>query len=94
MTERRQLTPAQIALREQIREERAAKVATLTPREADVFYELLEGCSMSETAANLGIKYCTVNTHITGIYKKLGVKSRPNLLIQYGFMRKTDIEEL
>ncbi|MBR1759059.1 MAG: helix-turn-helix transcriptional regulator [Lachnospiraceae bacterium] len=91
MAEKKKLTPAQIAMQKQIKAEREAKVATLTPREADVFYELLEGHSMSEAAENLGIKYCTVNTHITGIYKKLGVKSRPNLLIQYGSFRKKDI---
>ena len=94
MAEKRELTPAQAAHQKQVREERAARVATLTPREADVFYELLDGRSMSEAAERLGVKYCTVNTHITGIYKKLGVKSRPNLLIQYGsFRRKANEDE-
>ena len=93
MAEKRTLTPAQAAHLKQVQKERADRVATLTPREADVFYELLEGRSMSEAAERLGVKYCTVNTHITGIYKKLGVKSRPNLLIQYGSFRKRSEEE-
>ncbi len=90
MGERVSRTAVRQAILDQMQEDRAQKVATLTPREAEVFYELLAGHSMSEAAERLGIKYCTVNTHITGIYKKLGVKSRPNLLIQYGAFRKKD----
>ncbi len=55
----------------------------LTPRELDVFRLLLEGYTLQETADQLGVKYSTVNTHMTAIYKKLGVKSRAELIISY-----------
>lgn len=84
----REKTDITAALQRQLDEERASRVKKLTPREEDVFYLLLEGKSMTEVAEILNIKYCTVNTHITGIYKKLEVKSRPNLIIQYRDYRK------
>jgi len=55
----------------------------LTPRELDVFRLLLEGYTLRETAEQLGVKYSTVNTHMTAIYKKLGVNSRAELIIRY-----------
>ena len=55
----------------------------LTPREMDVFRFLLEGYTLQETADQLGVKYSTANTHMTAIYKKLGVNSRAELIIRY-----------
>ncbi len=55
----------------------------LTPRELDVFRLLLEGYTLQETARQLGVKYSTVNTHMSAIYKKLGVNSRAELIIRY-----------
>lgn len=55
----------------------------LTPREMDVFRLLLDGYTLQETANQLGVKYSTVNTHMTAIYKKLGVTSRAELIIRY-----------
>ncbi len=58
------------------------RVATLTPREHDL-YLLLEGFTLKESAEHLGVKYSTANTHMTGVYRKLGVKSRAELIINY-----------
>lgn len=55
----------------------------LTSREMDVFRLLLEGYTLQETADKLGVKYSTANTHMTAIYKKLGVTSRAELIIRY-----------
>lgn len=55
----------------------------LTPREMDVFRLLLEGYTLRETADQLGVKYSTANSHMTAIYKKLGVNSRAELIIRY-----------
>ena len=59
------------------------KPVGLTPREVDVFRLLLEGYTLRETADQLGVKYSTANTHMTAIYKKLGVNSRAELIIRY-----------
>lgn len=66
-----------------ISESTASQPPELTPREADVFRCLVEGYTLQETADQLGIKYSTANTHMTSIYKKLGVNSRAELIIHY-----------
>ena len=60
------------------------RLARLTPRENDVLNSLMQGNTIKQTAELLGIGYCTANTHITSIYKKLEVNSRAKLILQYG----------
>ena len=62
----------------------------LTPREMDVFRLLLEGYTLQETADQLGVKYSTVNTHMTAIYKKLSINSRAELIIRYRDFEKEE----
>lgn len=64
-------------------ENKQKRVALLTPREHDVFLLLLEGFTLKESAKQLSIKYSTANTHMSSIYKKLGVNSRAELIIDY-----------
>lgn len=59
------------------------RVALLTPREHELFLLLLEGYTLKESAGQLFVKYSTANTHMTGIYRKLGVNSRAELIIHY-----------
>lgn len=58
-------------------------VSKLTPRETDLYYLLLEGYTLKESAKELSVKYSTANTHMTAIYKKLKVNSRAELIIKY-----------
>ncbi|MDX6682537.1 MAG: hypothetical protein QOG94_2576 [Solirubrobacteraceae bacterium] len=51
----------------------------LTPREADVFAELLLGRSNGEIAARLSVSVETVRTHARSVFRKLGVRSRREL---------------
>jgi DNA-binding CsgD family transcriptional regulator len=60
-----------------------SKVAQLTPREHDLYLLLLKGFTLKESAQQLSIKYSTANTHMTGIYRKLRVNSRAELIINY-----------
>ena len=64
-------------------EEKRERVLGLTPREYELYLLLLEGFTLRESAKQLSVKYSTANTHMTGIYKKLGVKSRAELIINY-----------
>ena len=57
--------------------------ASLTPRERQVFDGLMQGMKLREIADWLGVKYSTVNTHYKNVYRKLGVNSRAECLIQY-----------
>ena len=51
----------------------------LTPREADVFGQLLLGRSNGEIAAELSVSVETVRTHARSVFRKLGVRSRREL---------------
>lgn len=78
-TKRESLSPEEMARLSDRRE----RIATLTPREYELFLLLLEGFTLKESAGRLTIKYSTANTHMTGLYKKLGVNSRAGLIINY-----------
>ncbi len=60
-------------------ESAAAGHDVLTPREADVFDQLLLGRSNGEIAAELSVSVETVRTHARGVFRKLGVRSRREL---------------
>ncbi|MDD4717523.1 MAG: LuxR C-terminal-related transcriptional regulator [Eubacteriales bacterium] len=63
--------------------EKAERLARLTRREKEVFELLVEGYTLKESADKLKLKYSTVNTHVTNLYRKLGVRSRAELIILY-----------
>ncbi|HEX2946955.1 MAG TPA: LuxR C-terminal-related transcriptional regulator [Clostridia bacterium] len=67
----------------QTEEEKRERFSRLTPRENELCLLLLEGFTLRESAKQLSIKYSTANTHMTGIYKKLCVRSRAELIINY-----------
>lgn len=71
--------------------ERHKQVNLLTPREYDLYLLLLEGYTLKESGKQLAIKYSTANTHMTAIYKKLGVNSRAELIINYRGINKENI---
>lgn len=52
----------------------------LTPREASVLHLLIEGRSVGECAARLGISTRTVHKHTERIYRKYGVHDRVSLI--------------
>lgn len=63
--------------------DRQVCLSRLTPRERDLYLLLLEGFTLKESAKQLSIKYSTANSHMSGIYKKLRVNSRAELIINY-----------
>lgn len=71
-------------------EDKIRNIALLSNREYDVYLLLLEGYTLKESAKQLSIKYSTVNTHMTGIYRKLGVNSRAELIINYRNIFRND----
>jgi LuxR family maltose regulon positive regulatory protein len=54
----------------------------LTSRESDVLYLLVSGYAMEEIATRLCISRQTVRKHVANIYRKHGVHSRTQLLLQ------------
>ena len=55
---------------------RLARDAGLTPREAGILDALARGRSHKEVAADLGVAYFTVTTHVRNLFSKLGVNNR------------------
>lgn len=52
---------------------------SLTPREMEIMKMAAEGLRNQEIAEGLGIKAVTVKSHLTNIFKKLGVKNRTSM---------------
>ena len=53
----------------------------LTPRECGVVRAVFDGASEKRIAQRLGLSPHTVHTYLWRIYRKLGVQSRPELLV-------------
>ncbi len=51
-----------------------------TPREKQVVDELLKGLSYKEIAQVLGISSTTVNDHLKNVYRKMGVRTKSELM--------------
>ena len=67
---------------------RADAVKTLTKREKEVFYMLLEGMKAREIASKASISIWGANYFIKQIYRKLGVNSKTELILQYFDFRR------
>lgn len=50
--------------------------AGLTPREAEVLNELVQGWSNKQIAKHLAVSEVTVKTHLIGVFRKTGAKNR------------------
>lgn len=68
---------------------RTDAVMTLTTREKEVFYMLLEGMKAKDIASKASISIWGANYFIKKIYRKLGVKSKTELILQYFDFRQS-----
>jgi two-component system nitrate/nitrite response regulator NarL len=58
-------------------------VVKLSPAEAAVVAQLARGLSNKEIARALGKAPATVKSQLTGVYRKLGVRSRIRLMVLF-----------
>lgn len=65
-------------------------LATLTPKEEDIFNLYVQGCSTKDIISQLGITKNTLKYHNKNIYSKLGVKTRKELLQYIELMRNAE----
>jgi DNA-binding NarL/FixJ family response regulator len=56
-------------------------VVKLTPREREIIDAILSAASNRAIAARLGISEQSVKNRLTGLYKKLGVSNRVELVL-------------
>lgn len=65
-------------------------LATLTPKEEDIFNLYVQGCSTKDIISRLDITENTLKYHNKNIYGKLGVKTRKELLQYIELMRNAE----
>jgi DNA-binding CsgD family transcriptional regulator len=65
-------------------------LGSLSPRVRQTFDCLLEGDSEKQVAARLGLSTATVHQYVTTLYRRLGVRSRAELMA-YAFKRRHDL---
>ena len=63
------------------------QVNALSNREKEVLWMVLKGESVANLAAQLNISTHTVRNHLKAIHRKLGVRSRTELLVRFGPVR-------
>jgi DNA-binding NarL/FixJ family response regulator len=56
--------------------ERTEVADLMTPREREILAYLAQGSTMQQMGRRLGISARTVETHVTNVYRKLGVRTR------------------
>ena len=76
------ITPRTIATLLQKRRGIEAQLERLTPREKEVLRLMAEGHASRAIAAELGISYTTVRTHIRGLGSKLAVHSKLEAIVK------------
>ena len=59
------------------------EIAKLSPRELDVFAQLLTDKTQEEIAKELSVSSSSIHFHCKNIYKKLEVTSRKQILVRY-----------
>ena len=78
------ITPRTIATLLAKRRAIEAQLERLTPREKEALRLMAEGLSSRSIAAELGISYTTVRTHIRGLGSKLAVHSKLEAIVKAG----------
>ena len=58
----------------------------LTPRQLEIVKAIFDDKSESAIAAELGVTYNTVHTHVRRLYMKLEVRSRSGVIMRFLFM--------
>ena len=72
--------------KQQVEREESLANLNLTPREKEITTLLLRGESIRQVSAEIDISFDTAKFHIKNLYKKLGIRGRPELFARFGVM--------
>jgi len=77
---------------EQTREELefAERIKTLTPQQLKVFLMLTKGLLNKQIASEIDVSEATIRTHMTAIFRKLGVRNRTQAVLAANFLNHDD----
>ena len=64
----------------------ASKIKTLTPQQLRVFMMLTKGLLNKQIAAEIDVSEATVRTHMTAIFRKLGVRNRTQAVLAANYL--------
>jgi DNA-binding NarL/FixJ family response regulator len=67
------------------------QLTALTERQRQVATLACQGLSNKELAQMLGLTEGTVKVHLNAIYAKLGVRSKINLMVRFGTLRRVAV---
>ena len=63
-------------------DDRARRLASLTPRETEMLQLMTRGMDNREIAATLSVAYPTVRSHVRKVLQKLGARSRLEAVVK------------
>jgi len=66
-------------------------LTTLTERQRQIALLACQGLSHKELAQILGLTEGTVKCHLNAIYTKLGVRSKIDLMVRFGALRRVAV---
>ncbi|MCC7516744.1 MAG: response regulator transcription factor [Pseudomonadales bacterium] len=70
----------------------AQRLKTLTPQQLRVFMMLTKGLLNKQIAGEVNVSEATVRTHMTAIFRKLGVRNRTQAVLAAGYLDIDDPE--
>ena len=68
----------------------AQRLKTLTPQQLRVFMMLTKGLLNKQIAAQVNVSEATVRTHMTAIFRKLGVRNRTQAVLAANYLNVDD----
>jgi DNA-binding NarL/FixJ family response regulator len=66
------------------------RIKTLTPQQLKVYMMLTKGLLNKQIAAEINVSEATIRTHMTAIFRKLGVRNRTQAVLAAGFLNLDD----
>jgi DNA-binding NarL/FixJ family response regulator len=72
----------------------AEKIKTLTPQQMKVFMMLTKGLLNKQIASEVDVSEATVRTHMTAIFRKLGVRNRTQAVLAANYLNIGSIGNL